>query len=81
MHEISQPHDLLFKALMSHPETAGTFLRESLPPEVASLLAPEPPQLVEGSFVEERLRPYFSDRLFQTKTVTGRSLLLYALVE
>lgn len=75
MSEITQPHDRLFKALMSHPETAGAFLRESLPPEVARLLAPEPPELVEGCFVEERLRPYFSDRLFQAKTVSGKALL------
>ncbi|MEO5334246.1 MAG: Rpn family recombination-promoting nuclease/putative transposase [Magnetococcus sp. YQC-5] len=66
---------------MSHPETAGAFLRESLPPEVSRLLVPEPPQLVEGSFIEERLRPYYSDRLFQTRTISGRLLLLYALVE
>ena len=81
MNEIAQPHDRLFKALMSHPETAGAFLRESLPPEVSRLLVPEPPQLVEGSFVEERLRPYYSDRLFQTMTISGRLLLLYALLE
>ncbi|MBF0400123.1 MAG: Rpn family recombination-promoting nuclease/putative transposase [Magnetococcales bacterium] len=79
--EIAQPHDRLFKALMSHPETAGAFLRESLPPEVSRLLVPEPPQLVEGSFVEERLRPYYSDRLFQTATISGKPLLLYALLE
>ncbi|MEO5349929.1 MAG: Rpn family recombination-promoting nuclease/putative transposase [Magnetococcus sp. YQC-3] len=79
--EIVQPHDRLFKALMSHPETAGAFLRESLPPEVSRLLVPEPPQLVESSFIEERLRPYYSDRLFQTMTISGRLLLLYALVE
>ncbi len=66
---------------MSHPETAGAFLRESLPPEVSRLLVPEPPQLVEGSFIEERLRPYYSDRLFQTKTISDKLLLLYALVE
>ena len=79
--DIAQPHDRLFKALMSHPETAGAFLRESLPPEVSRLLVPEPPQLVEGSFVEERLRAYYSDRLFQTRTISGRLLLLYTLVE
>ncbi|MEO5349312.1 MAG: Rpn family recombination-promoting nuclease/putative transposase [Magnetococcus sp. YQC-3] len=81
MSEIAQPHDRLFKALMSHPETAGAFLRESLPPEVSRLFVPEPPQLVEGSFVEERLRPYYSDRLFRTRTISGRVLLLYTLVE
>ncbi|MBF0625736.1 MAG: Rpn family recombination-promoting nuclease/putative transposase, partial [Magnetococcales bacterium] len=62
MSGIAHPHDLLFKALLSTPETAGTLLRERLPPEVVQLLAPEPPRLVEGSFVEEHLQPYYSDR-------------------
>ncbi|MBF0341940.1 MAG: Rpn family recombination-promoting nuclease/putative transposase [Magnetococcales bacterium] len=81
MSEITQPHDRLFRALMSHPETAGAFLRESLPPEVSRLLALEPPELVDGSFVEERLRPCFSDRLFQARTVSGKTLFLYVLLE
>ncbi|MBF0462005.1 MAG: Rpn family recombination-promoting nuclease/putative transposase [Magnetococcales bacterium] len=81
MNEIAQPHDRLFKALLSHPETAGAFLRENLPPEVARLLGPEPPLLVEGSFIEERLQPYFSDRLFQAMTLSGKPLFLYALLE
>ncbi|MBF0272135.1 MAG: Rpn family recombination-promoting nuclease/putative transposase [Magnetococcales bacterium] len=41
MSEISQPHDRLFKALLSSPDTAGALLRERLPPEVAELLASE----------------------------------------
>ncbi|MBF0114734.1 MAG: Rpn family recombination-promoting nuclease/putative transposase, partial [Magnetococcales bacterium] len=81
MNEIAQPHDRLFKALMSHPETAGAFLQECLPPEVAKLLSPEPPQLVDGTFVEDHLRLYYSDRLFESKTITGKPLLLYTLVE
>ncbi|MBF0605233.1 MAG: Rpn family recombination-promoting nuclease/putative transposase [Nitrospirae bacterium] len=81
MTDIAQPHDRLFKALMSHPETAGALLQEYLPPEVARLLAPEPPQLVEGSFVEENLRPYYSDRLFQTKTISGKPACFYVLIE
>ena len=81
MSEISQPHDRLFKALLSTPETAGALLREYLPHEVVRLLAPEPPQLVEGSFVEENLRPYYSDRLFEVKTISGRSICFYVLIE
>ncbi len=66
---------------MSHPETAGAFLRESLPPEVSQQLTPDSPQLIEGTFIEERLRPYFADRLFQTKTVDDKELFLYILLE
>ncbi|MBF0109790.1 MAG: Rpn family recombination-promoting nuclease/putative transposase [Magnetococcales bacterium] len=81
MIEISQPHDSLFKILLSSPETAGALLRERLPPEVARLLAPEPPLLVEGTFVEENLRSCYSDRLFQARTITGKPVLFYVLIE
>ncbi|MBF0424064.1 MAG: Rpn family recombination-promoting nuclease/putative transposase, partial [Magnetococcales bacterium] len=64
MSDLTQPHDRLFKALMSHPETAGALLSEYLPEEISALLAPLPPQFVEGSFVDEELRGYLSDRLF-----------------
>ncbi|MBF0141564.1 MAG: Rpn family recombination-promoting nuclease/putative transposase [Magnetococcales bacterium] len=50
MSDLTQPHDRLFKALMSHPETAGALLSEYLPEEISALLAPLPPQFVEGSF-------------------------------
>ncbi|MEO5347995.1 MAG: Rpn family recombination-promoting nuclease/putative transposase, partial [Magnetococcus sp. YQC-9] len=81
MSEITQPHDRLFRALLSIPETAGALLRERLPPEVSRLLTSEPPQLVEGSFVEENLRPYFSDRLFETRTISGKPVCFYVLIE
>ncbi|MBF0341330.1 MAG: Rpn family recombination-promoting nuclease/putative transposase, partial [Magnetococcales bacterium] len=81
MSEITQPHDRLFKVLLSTPETAGALLRERLPPEVVQLLASEPPQLVEGSFVEENLRPCFSDRLFEARTISGKPICFYVLIE
>jgi hypothetical protein len=40
---------------MSKPELARTFLREHLPPQVAQLLAPELPEQVPGSYVDEEL--------------------------
>ncbi len=81
MSDLTQPHDRLFKALMSHPETAGALLREYLPEEISALLAPLPPQFVEGSFVDEELRGYLSDRLFVATTLSGRPLHVYVLVE
>ncbi|MBF0626192.1 MAG: Rpn family recombination-promoting nuclease/putative transposase [Magnetococcales bacterium] len=49
MLDLAQPHDRLFKALLSHPETAGALLREHLPPAIVALLANEPPEPVEGT--------------------------------
>ncbi|MBF0424991.1 MAG: Rpn family recombination-promoting nuclease/putative transposase [Magnetococcales bacterium] len=81
MDDLTQPHDRLFKALMSHPDTVGDLLREYLPTELAALLTPTPPQFVEGSFVDEELRGYFSDRLFVVDTRGDKALHIYVLIE
>ncbi|MBF0164715.1 MAG: Rpn family recombination-promoting nuclease/putative transposase, partial [Magnetococcales bacterium] len=75
------PHDRFLKALLSNPATAGTLLRERLPKEVVAVLSTDPPELVEGSFVDEALRAHLTDRLYRVKTVTGRTALLYVLIE
>ncbi|MBF0624957.1 MAG: Rpn family recombination-promoting nuclease/putative transposase, partial [Magnetococcales bacterium] len=61
MTDLAQPHDRFLKALLSTPETAGTLLRERLPKEVAEMLSPDPPELVDGSFVDEELRTHLTD--------------------
>lgn len=76
-----QRHDQFFRQLLDKPGTAGTLLRERLPPEVATLLAPEPPELMPGSFVSKRLRGYRTDRLYRTRTITGQPVLIYTLIE
>ncbi len=76
-----QRHDAFFHVLLDRPGTAGALLRERLPPEVAALLSPAPPELVPGSFVSRALRGYRTDRLYRTTTVTGRPALVYALLE
>ncbi len=79
MNDLTQPHDRLFKALVSHPETAGALLREYLPEEISSLPALTPPRFVEGSFVDEALRGYLPDRLFAATTPGGEPLHIYVL--
>ncbi len=81
MSEITQPHDRFLKWLLSDPEKAGALLRERLPKEIAELLGPEPPELVEGSFVDEELRGHLTDRLFRMRTIHGRVALLYILID
>ncbi|NGZ29476.1 MAG: Rpn family recombination-promoting nuclease/putative transposase, partial [Magnetococcales bacterium] len=63
MANLAQPHDRLFKALLSHPETAGALLREYLPAEIVTLLAPGNPELVSETFISQELRPFYSDRV------------------
>ncbi|MBF0191361.1 MAG: Rpn family recombination-promoting nuclease/putative transposase [Magnetococcales bacterium] len=81
MTDLVQPHDKLFKALMSNPETAGALLREHLPQEIVALLACDHPELVKGSFISPELRPYFSDMIFKAKTLSLKDLYFYLLVE
>ncbi len=76
-----QRHDQFFKRLLDKPGAAGALLRERLPPEVATHLSDDPPELMPGSFVAEELREYRTDRLYRARTVTGRPLLINAVVE
>jgi len=79
--KIPQAHDLFFKVLLSRPERAGTLLLENLPEEIARSLSEKLPELVPGSFVEERLRGYRSDRLYRVETISGKPAFLYVLIE
>ena len=81
MSEITQPHDRFLKLLLSDPEKADALLRERLPKEIAELLSPDPPELVEGSFVDAELRDHLTDRLFRVRTLHGRVALLYILID
>src|SRR3954471_11312356 len=43
-------HDTFFRALMDEPGVAVALLREHLPAEVAALLAPDAPELLDAHF-------------------------------
>ncbi|MEO5328946.1 MAG: Rpn family recombination-promoting nuclease/putative transposase [Magnetococcus sp. THC-1_WYH] len=81
MSKISHPHDRFLKVLLSDPERAAYLLRERLPVEISELLADELPELVAGSFVDQELQEYLTDRLFRVKTIYGQEVLLYALID
>ena len=81
MTEPTQPHDKLFKGLLDQPGTAGVLLRERVPPEIASLLADNPPELIDGEFIDEALQGSQSDRLFRARLKDGGDALLYVLID
>ncbi|ABK45278.1 conserved hypothetical protein [Magnetococcus marinus MC-1] len=81
MTKITQPHDRFLKALLSDPDKAGTLLREQLPKEVTELLSSEPPELVDGSFIDGEFREHLTDRLFRVKSREGKAAYIYTLVE
>ncbi len=62
MTEPSQPHDKLFKGLLDQPGAAGALIRERLPPEISCLLTDDPPELVDGEFIDEALQVRFKRR-------------------
>ena len=75
-------HDAFFKKVMSDPQSAGQFLYEHLPPDVAALLSEDPPELQSGSFVDEDLAQHQTDLLFRIRLKEeGGEALAYILAE
>ncbi len=81
----ASPHDVLFKRLMGDARTVDVFLREQLPREISDMLAPAPPELMPGSFVDDRLRQYHTDVLYRLRLrIQGgaeREVLAFLLLE
>lgn len=65
MNPIQNPHDKLFKALMSDMEAAAKFLSEFLPPEIVKQLDLNNIQRVESSFLTTELSEIFADVVFR----------------
>ncbi|MEZ9362902.1 Rpn family recombination-promoting nuclease/putative transposase [Vibrio cyclitrophicus] len=74
------PHDALFKQFMTHPETAKDLLDIHLPAPLRDICDLTTLKLESGSFIEESLRPYYSDVLYSLKTSQGEGYV-YALIE
>ena len=69
-------HDSYFRAVLEDPKRAADFLRCHLPPAIVPLLADEPPELLDTSFVTEVLRNRQSDRLFRVKLKSGEYIFV-----
>ncbi|WP_034918051.1 Rpn family recombination-promoting nuclease/putative transposase [Erwinia sp. 9145] len=65
------PHDAVFKQFLTHPETARDFMDLHLPGTLRALCDLDTLKLESGSFIEENLRPYYSDVLYSLKTAGG----------
>ncbi|PMP13545.1 Rpn family recombination-promoting nuclease/putative transposase [Vibrio tasmaniensis] len=74
------PHDALFKQFLTHPETAKDLLDIHLPAELREICDLTTLKLESGSFIEESLRPYYSDVLYSLTTSQGEGYV-YALIE
>jgi len=75
------PHDLAFKQFLAHPETARDFMHLHLPAELQAVCDFSTLRLESGSFVEDSLRPYFSDVLYSLRTTTDDEGYIHVLIE
>lgn len=73
-------HDAIFKQFLTHPETARDFLDIHLPTALRKLCDLNTLQLASGSFIEDDLRPYYSDVLYSLKAGNGDGYV-YCLIE
>ena len=73
-------HDAVFKQFLTHPETARDFLDIHLPPALRKLCDLNTLQLASGSFIEDDLRPYYSDVLYSLKAGNSDGYV-YCLIE
>ncbi len=78
---LDNPHDLLFRATLSDPQRAGAILRAHLQPAIADLLADESPVMIDGTFVDEKLRASHSDKLMRVTLRDGRPAFVCALLQ
>ncbi|WP_299996786.1 Rpn family recombination-promoting nuclease/putative transposase [uncultured Cedecea sp.] len=75
------PHDSVFKQFLTHPDTARDFMQLHLPVELQDICDFSTLKLESGSFVEESLRPYFSDVLYSLKTTSDDDGYINVLIE
>ena len=73
---LGNPHDSYFRALLEMPERAADFLRCHLPAGIVPLLSDEPPDLLDGASVDERLGYRQSDRLIRAKLRSGEYIFV-----
>ncbi|MGL5968401.1 MAG: Rpn family recombination-promoting nuclease/putative transposase [Kluyvera sp.] len=74
------PHDAVFKTFLSRAETARDFITLHLPSTLIKLCKLETLKLESGSFIEDDLRPYYSDIIYSLRTTTGRGYI-HVLIE
>jgi predicted transposase YdaD len=74
-------HDLFARYTFGHPERAEAELRAVLPAPVVAEVDWSSLRLESGSVVDPELRETESDLLFTAHLRTGRSLLVYVLLE
>ncbi|EDI1748128.1 Rpn family recombination-promoting nuclease/putative transposase [Salmonella enterica] len=76
----STPHDAVFKQFLCPPDTARDFLEIHLPSTLRQICNLNTLRLESGSFIEEDLRPHYSDILWSLETSEGEGYI-YVVIE
>lgn len=72
---IHQPHDKLFKAAVSNPETAAAFLRQHLPRALGNTFEWAALECHPGSFIDAQLRGSEADLVLRVKAENDEMFL------
>jgi len=80
MSEFSNPHDKFFSEAFDRPEVGRDFLRHNLPPDIAKLVDYNSVELTKDSFIDKKLRRYYSDKLYKARFTNGLLALFYDLI-
>jgi predicted transposase/invertase (TIGR01784 family) len=79
---LNNPYDIFFKKLMKQRKFYLPFLSQKLPPHITSMIDMRTIRPSNAHFVEDQLRAYYSDCLFQARMKKSeRSALIYVLIE
>ncbi len=73
--------DPFFRLLMTEPARARDFLRHTTPNWFSGWLADEPPEILEGTFVNRTLEGNRSDLLMRVRLTDGSDGFVYLLAE
>ena len=75
------PHAARFKVLLDDPERSTDFLHFSLPASIRRRLAAEPPELVDGTFIDDSVADHQGDLLFRVKLKSGKFIYVHVILE
>jgi predicted transposase/invertase (TIGR01784 family) len=79
---LPQPHDRMFEYVFKEKETAASMLKEYLPVKIRNKLDFRSLKISNDTFLDKRLKDYFSDLLYEIKLKSSyKAVLIYILFE
>ncbi len=79
---LPQPHDRMFEYVFKEKETAASMLKEYLPVKIRNKLNFRSLKISNDTFLDKRLKDYFSDLLYEIKLKSSyKAVLIYILFE